>query len=152
MVEMRESGGALYLDAKAEAVGRGDRKVGTEHLLLALLSEERGRAARVLAQQGVDLVGARRALAELDVRALASVGVGVEWAHGVVQGRVDERLPLTPGAKAVLRGVGWRGTGGGLGAKVLVRLAVVRAPEPVSALLDELGVDRGVVCSALAGD
>ncbi|MBE2999446.1 Clp protease N-terminal domain-containing protein [Nocardiopsis sp. HNM0947] len=150
MVETRESGGQLYLDAKAEALARGDRKVGTDHLLLALLSEERGRAAQVLAEQGVDLDGARRALAALDVRALASVGVRVERADGVARGRVDEKLPLTPGAKAVLKGVGRKAPGGGLGSKVLVRLVVVRAPEPVSALLDELGVDRGVVYSELA--
>jgi len=53
--------------AAEEAVGRGSRYVGTEHLLLGLLREEEGMAARVLLASGLD---AKR----LYRQALASLG------------------------------------------------------------------------------
>jgi hypothetical protein len=58
---------STYIDAREEARRRGDRKVGTEHLLLGLLREP------VLAQAlGCDLQTARDALAALDHDALAA--------------------------------------------------------------------------------
>jgi ATP-dependent Clp protease ATP-binding subunit ClpA len=40
--------------ALAEAKRRGDRKIGTEHILLGLLRAERGTVPRVLAAEGID--------------------------------------------------------------------------------------------------
>ena len=64
--------GATYYDARDEAVRRGDRTVGTEHLVLALLVDPASPAARAL---GCDLDSARRALDALDHEALAAVGI-----------------------------------------------------------------------------
>jgi hypothetical protein len=60
-----------YIDAREEARRRGDRKVGTEHLILGLLREP------LLAQAlGCDLQTARDALDAIDQDALAAVGIG----------------------------------------------------------------------------
>src|SRR5216683_3308151 len=53
--------GATYYDARDEAIRRGDRTVGTEHLVLALLIDPASPAAQAL---GCDLDSARRALDE----------------------------------------------------------------------------------------
>lgn len=45
--------------AQGEAAGLGHSQVGTEHLLLALIAEERGAAGRAFAHLGVALEGAR---------------------------------------------------------------------------------------------
>ena len=46
-----------------EAMARGEGYIGVEHLLLALLREEVGGAARTLAELGVDADGVRERLA-----------------------------------------------------------------------------------------
>lgn len=48
-----------------EAAARGERSIGSEHLLLGLLREEKGVAAQVLAELGVTLEKARLGLDEL---------------------------------------------------------------------------------------
>ena len=63
--------GRVVLDATEEARRRGDRRIGSDHLLLALLKDDDSVTARAL---GVDLSTARGALVELDRQALASVG------------------------------------------------------------------------------
>ncbi|WP_425518082.1 Clp protease N-terminal domain-containing protein [Polymorphospora rubra] len=40
--------GQVYLDANAEAVRRGDRRVGTDHVVLALLADRDSVTARAL--------------------------------------------------------------------------------------------------------
>ncbi|WP_045878779.1 Clp protease N-terminal domain-containing protein [Pseudofrankia sp. DC12] len=60
--------------AVAEARLRGDRRIGTEHLLLGVLRHPDTDAARALA---VDLADARGALAALDREALAVLGIDV---------------------------------------------------------------------------
>src|SRR5580704_17413732 len=65
---------STYIDAREEARRRGDRKVGTEHLILGLLREP------VLAQAlGCDLQTARDALDAMDHDALAAVGIGAAF-------------------------------------------------------------------------
>ncbi len=74
--------------AQDEARALGDGWVGTEHLLLGLLREGEGIAARVLGSFGIDLeVGRAR------VRDLSGPGGG-----GVISGRI----PFTARAKKVL--------------------------------------------------
>src|SRR5882757_4838735 len=58
--------------AREEANLRGDRRIGTDHLLLALLHDEAAPPARAL---GVTLTDGRDALASLDREALASLGI-----------------------------------------------------------------------------
>jgi ATP-dependent Clp protease ATP-binding subunit ClpA len=135
--------GRVYLDATAEAKRRGDRRVGTEHLALAMLADPASSAARAL---GIDLASARRALEALDRRALASVGIDAAFTGPVFPGREKERLRLTPAAKAVLTGLRREAKGERLGVKhVLLALLSRERPDPAAELFDELGVDRAEI-------
>ncbi len=112
--------GATYYDARDEAIRRGDRTIGTEHLVLALLIDPASPAAQAL---GCDLDSARRALDELD----------------------NGRLRLTPAAKAIFTGIRDarknRRTGLGI---VLSALLDLPRPDPAAELLAALGVDPRV--------
>jgi ATP-dependent Clp protease ATP-binding subunit ClpA len=58
-----ESGAKKALECSLrEAVRRGDRSLGTEHLVLGLLHEETGRASALLRARGLTLAGMRAAL------------------------------------------------------------------------------------------
>ncbi len=63
--------GAKYFDARDETLRPGDRTVGTEHLVLALLVDPGSPAAKAIHR---DLEAARSALDEPDNEALSSVG------------------------------------------------------------------------------
>ena len=131
--------GATYYDARDEAVRRGDRVIGTEHLVLALLADPASPAARAL---GCDLDSARRALDALDREALAAVGVQPGITAGPVTVRVTGRLRLTPAAKAVLTGIrdARKSRRAGLGTVLSALLGLPR-PDPAAELLAVLGVD-----------
>jgi Clp amino terminal domain, pathogenicity island component len=131
--------GATYYDARDEAARRGDRTVGTEHLVLALLVDPASPAARAL---GCDLDSARRALDALDREALAAVGVQPGITAGPVAVRATGRLRLTPAAKAVLTGIrdARKSRGAGLGTVLSALLGLPR-PDPAAELLAALGVD-----------
>ncbi len=62
---------AVYLRASEEARRRGDRRAGTDHILLALLEEPSTEAVL-----GVSLQQARRAQESLDHEALGALGLG----------------------------------------------------------------------------
>jgi hypothetical protein len=131
--------GATYYDARDEAVRRGDRTIGTEHLVLALLADPASPAARAL---GCDLDSARRALDALDREALAAVGIEPGITAGPVAPRATGRLRLTPAAKAVLTGIrdARKSRGAGLGIVLSALLGLPR-PDPAAELLAALGVD-----------
>jgi ATP-dependent Clp protease ATP-binding subunit ClpA len=131
--------GATYYDARDEAVRRGDRTIGTEHLVLALLADPASPAARAL---GCDLDSARRALDALDHQALAAVGIQPGITAGPVAARATGRLRLTPAAKAVLTGIrdARKNRGAGLGIVLSALLSLPR-PDPAAELLAALGVD-----------
>jgi hypothetical protein len=73
--------------AQDEARSLNHNYIGTEHLLLGLLREEEGLAARVLTSLGVDVEDVRADVARI-------IGVGDEIATG--------QIPFTPRAKKVL--------------------------------------------------
>jgi len=131
--------GATYYDARDEAVRRGDRAIGTEHLVLALLIDPASPAAQAL---GCDLDAARRALDALDDQALASIGIRPGITAGPVTARPPGRLRLTPAAKAIFTGAGdtRKIRGPGLGA-VLSALLDLPRPDPAAELLGALEVD-----------
>ena len=133
--------GATYYDARNEAIRRGDRTIGTEHLVLALLIDPASPTARAL---GCDLDSARRALDALDSQALAAIGVPPGITAGPVTVRPAGRLRLTPAAKAVVTGIrdARRNRGAGLGI-VLNALLDLPRPDPAAELLAALGVDAG---------
>jgi hypothetical protein len=131
--------GATYYDARDEAVRRGDRTIGTEHLVLALLADPASPAARAL---GCDLNSARQALDALDRQALAAIGIEPGITAGPVTARATGRLRLTPAAKAVLTGIrdARKSRGAGLGIVLSALLGLPR-PDPAAELLAALGVD-----------
>ncbi|TCB97348.1 hypothetical protein E0H26_13550 [Micromonospora zingiberis] len=139
--------GHVYLNANAEAVRRGDRKVSTEHVLLALLIDPGSITGQAL---GVSLNEAREALERLDRDALASVGVQAAFAGPVFPGRDDDRLPLTPLAKAVFTGLRKQAGRDRIGVHhVLLGLLASTRPDPAAVLLDALSVDRAAVRTRL---
>ncbi len=131
--------GATYYDARDEAVRRGDRVIGTEHLVLALLIDPASPAATAL---GCDLGSARRTLDELDSQALAAIGVEPGITAAPAGGRVTGRLRLTPAAKTIFTSIhdARKHRGAGLGI-VLNALLDLRRPDPAAELLSALGVD-----------
>ena len=140
--------GRVVLDATEEARRRGDRRIGSDHLLLALLKDEDSVTARAL---GVDLSTARGALVELDQQALASVGIDVPVVDTALTGWRRERLMLSPSAKAVFTGLRTRAKGERLGVRhVLLSVLSLQHPDPAADLLDALGVDRAEVRQRLS--
>jgi Clp amino terminal domain, pathogenicity island component len=135
--------GATYYDARDEAIRRGDRTIGTEHLVLAMLVDPDSPAAKALC---CDLGSARRALDALDSEALAAIGVEPEITAGPVAVRTRGRLRLTPAAKAIFTGIrdARKNRRAGLGT-VLNALLELRPPDPAAELLVALGVDTRLV-------
>ncbi len=62
---------AIYLRASEEARRRGDRRTGTDHVLLALFEDP-----SIDVVLGVNLHQARQALESLDQEALGALGLG----------------------------------------------------------------------------
>jgi hypothetical protein len=140
--------GAAYYDARDEAIRRGDRTIGTEHLVLALLTDPASPAAKAL---DCDLDSARRALDVLDSQALAAIGMQPGITAGPVAVRATGRLRLTPAAKAVITGIRDaepnREAGPGI---VLSALLDLPRPDPAAELLAALGVDARATRERLA--
>jgi hypothetical protein len=149
-----------YIYAREEARRRGDRRVGTEHLVLGLLREP------VLGDAlGCELGTARATLEALDRSALAAIGVESsldappvptrEPAAGAQRPTLKtvwaDRLPLTPAAKTALqessRGLGRRRRIDPC--RVLLAVLSLRQPDPGADLLDALDINREAVCQRL---
>ena len=147
-----------YIHAREEARRRGDRKVGTDHLLLGLLHDRD--IASVL---GTDLASARDAADALDRQALAVLGIGRALdapplpmrdtpARPTLKAVLTGRLPLTPAAKLVLAEAGRPMRRGRriTARQVLFRLLEQHAPDPAAVLLAALGADRAAVRERLS--
>lgn len=131
--------GTVMKAALDEAWRRGDRRLGTEHLLLGLLHDET--QARIL---GVTLEQARAALDALDRAALAAVGIRTDHAYPGAVNPTSSRPPLSVGsltshARAVVSpGAGKRPR---TTEAVLESLLDCALPDPAAELLAALGVD-----------
>lgn len=142
----------LLASATEEAGRRGDRRLGTDHLLLGLLHQADSPAAAAL---GVSLADARAALDALDHAALTAVGVRVGAVGDPPPVAFGRRLPpLSSGARAVLKRAideaRPRRTGR-LGADhFLLALLARERPDPAAELLHALGVDPDAVRVRLA--
>ena len=132
---------AALRSAGEEAARRGDRHVGTDHLLLGLLQD-----AGVAEALRADVESARSAARELDRHALAAIGIDVaEVPAPQTQVRVGH-IPLTSAARATI------GRAGAVADAARVRriepLHLLKAllereqPDPAAALLSALGVRR----------
>ncbi|MEU0796643.1 Clp protease N-terminal domain-containing protein [Amycolatopsis sp. NPDC005961] len=127
--------------ALEESRRRGDRRLGTEHLLLGLLRDPE--CARAL---GTDVEEARAALDRLDRAALAALGIEVEGLRPaevpVKRGRLTPGA-LTSNARAVvneaIRGKPREPV------ELLRALLKVTPPDPAADLMAELGVDAAAV-------
>jgi ATP-dependent Clp protease ATP-binding subunit ClpA len=142
----------LLKSATMEVGRRGDRRLGTDHLLLGLLHDPDWPGASAL---GVSLTDARAARDTLDLAALAAVGVRVAAVVEPPAVAFGRRLPpLSSGARAVIRhaldDARPRRTGR-LGAAHFLRALLARErPDPAAELLHALGVDRVTVLERLA--
>ena len=145
---------ALSLRASEEARRRGDRRTGTDHLLLALLEDP-----SIEGVLGVNLEQARQALASLDQEALGALGVGSgtdvpPLPPGAVPKKPTfravmhrDRLRMTPAAKRVLEKAvrpNHRKTQV-TAQQVLAEILALQPPDPAAVLLGALGVNASEV-------
>lgn len=137
----------VLTSAAEEARRRGDRRLGTDHLLLGLLHDAESPVARAL---GVDLASARAAADGLDRAALAAVGVDVAHVGDAPQPMWARRHPgLTSGARAVLKQTlletRTSRTKNIETRHFLMALLARERPDPAAELLHALGIVRSQV-------
>jgi hypothetical protein len=145
---------AIYLRACEEARRRGDRRTGTDHLLLALLEDH-----SIEAVLGATLQQARQALESLDHEALGALGMvsGTDAPPPPIRAvpkkprlrdvAKKDRLRMTPAAKKVLEDA-VRPNRRGLqvtAQQVLAQILSLQPPDPAAVLLGALGVNTSEV-------
>jgi DNA-binding transcriptional MerR regulator len=145
---------AICLQASEEARRRGDRRYGTDHILLALFEDP-----SIEAVLGVSLQQAREALASLDQEALGTLGLGSGTDAPALAMRAvpkqprirdvmkKDRLRITPAAKKVLEGAVKpnRRKTQVTAQQVLAQILTLQPPDPAAALLGALGVNTSEV-------
>ena len=146
---------AIYLQASEEARRRGDRRTGTDHLVLALLEDP-----SIEVVLGVTLQQARQAQESLDHEALGALGMGSGADPPALPMRAvpkkprlrdvakKDRFRMTPAAKKVLeeadRPKGRRGLQI-TAQQVLAQILTLQPPDPAAVLLGALGVNTSEV-------
>jgi hypothetical protein len=147
-------GWAIYLRASEEARRRGDRRTGTDHILLALLEEP-----SIEVVLGVSLQQARQALESLDREALGALGMGPSTDAPPLPMRAvpakptirdiakKDRFRMTPAAKKVLEGASKpnRRRLYVTAQQVLAQILILQPPDPAAVLLAALGVNSSDV-------
>ena len=137
-----------------EARRRGDRRTGTDHILLALL-EDPG----IEAVLGVSLQQARQALESLDREALVALGLGsgadapplpmraVPKKPRIRDIAQKDRLRMAPAAKKVLEEASKpnRRRLQVTAQQVLAQILTLQPPDPAALLLGALGVNTSEV-------
>ena len=145
---------AICLRAGEEARRRGDRRYGTDHLLLALLEDP-----SIEAVLGVSLQQARQALESLDQEALGALGMGsgtdapslpmrdVPKKPRIRDIAQKDRLRMAPAAKKVLQEAVKpnRRKTQVTAQQVLAQILTLQPPDPAAALLGALGVNTSEV-------
>ena len=145
---------SIYMQASEEARRRGDRRTGTDHLLLALLEDP-----SIDVVLGVSLQQARQALESLDQEALGALGMrsgtdapplpmrAVPKKPRIKDVMKKDRLRMTPAAKKVLEEAvkpnrrGLQVTA----QQVLAQILTLQPPDPAAVLLGALGVNTSEV-------
>jgi hypothetical protein len=149
---------AIYLQASEEARRRGDRRTGTDHILLALFEDP-----SIEAVLGVNLQQARLALESLDHEALGALGLGSGTDAPPLPMRAvpkkprlrdvaqKDRLRLTPAAKKVLEDAVKpnRRKTQVTAQQVLAQILALQPPDPAAVLLGALGVNTSEVAGQL---
>jgi ATP-dependent Clp protease ATP-binding subunit ClpA len=140
----------VYLQASEEARRRGDRRTGTDHVLLALLEDP-----SIEAVLGVTLQQARQAHESLDQEALSALGLGSSTDAPALPMRAvpkkptirdiakKDRLRMTPAAKKVLEDASKpnRRRLYVTAQQVLAQILTLQPPDPAAVLLGALGVN-----------
>ena len=146
---------AIYLQASEEARRRGDRRTGTDHVLLGLLEED----PSIEGVLGVSLQQARQALESLDQEALGALSMGFGADTPPLPARAvpkkptfrevmkKDRLRLTPAAKKVLEEAVKpnRRKMQVTAQQVLAQILTLQSPDPAAVLLGALGVNAAEV-------
>jgi Clp amino terminal domain, pathogenicity island component len=141
---------AIYLQASEEARRRGDRRAGTDHLLLALLEDH-----AIEVTLGVTLQQARQAHESLDHEALGALGLVPGTDAPALPMRAVPKKPrlrdiatkdhfrMTPVAKKVLEDAARpnRRKLQVTAQQVLAQILTLQPPDPAAVLLGALGVD-----------
>ncbi|HSK92227.1 MAG TPA: Clp protease N-terminal domain-containing protein [Euzebyales bacterium] len=140
--------------AVTESERRGERHVGTDHLLLGVITAGGPVTSAALAAAGMDLQAARRVWDEADLTALAAIGVDVHRLPGPSGTAQRPRLrwlgrsahrPFTGGAKRALEGAlreALAREDRHIGSEhLLLALADRPAPDPARHLLTALDVE-----------
>ncbi len=141
---------AIYLRASEEARRRGDRRTGTDHILLALFEDP-----SIGVMLGVSLQQARQALESLDQEALGALGMGSGTDAPPLPMRAvpnkprirdvmkKDRLRMTPAAKKVLEAAVKpnRRKVHVTAQQVLAQILALQPPDPAAVLLGALGVN-----------
>jgi ATP-dependent Clp protease ATP-binding subunit ClpA len=144
---------AVLTAATAEAQRMGDRRIGTHHLLLALLDNPLSLAARLLA---VDLAAARSALTHLERAALTTIGVEAPVLDRPQPIHSHRRPPFTSGARSTLHeGVDHARAEGSPQIEerhILHALLARKQPDPAAELLATLGIDTRDALHRLSED
>ena len=142
---------ALCLQASEEARRRGDRRYGTDHILLALLEDP-----SIEAVLGVSLQQARHALEMLDHEALGALGLesatdvpplpmrAVPKKPRIRDVAQKDRLRITPAAKKVLEEASKpnRRRLQITAEQLLAQILDLEPPDPAAVLLGALDVNR----------
>jgi hypothetical protein len=145
---------AICLQASEEARRRGDRRYGTDHILLALFEDP-----SIDDVLGVSLQQARQALDSLDHQALGALGMGADTDAPPLPMRAvpkkprirdvaqKDRLRITPAAKKVLEDAVKpnRRKTQVTAQQVLAQILILQSPDPAAALLGALGVNTSEV-------
>jgi hypothetical protein len=144
----------IYLRAGEEARRRGDRRIGTDHVLLGLFEDP-----SIEVVLGVSLQQARQALESLDHEALAALGLGsgadapplpmraVPKKPRIRDVAQKDRLRITPAAKRVLEKASKpnRQRLQVTAQQVLAQILTLQPPDPAAVLLGALGVNTSEV-------
>lgn len=134
--------------AMEEARGRGDKRLGTEHLLLGALHEPE--PAAVL---GITLDDAHDAASRLDAAALKAIGLETRNLKGVTMPTKGRKPPFSSGAKEVMANMVKQAMDQKsrqiTTSNLLVALLDREEHDPVSALFEELKVDKTTVRARL---
>ncbi|GIU55056.1 Clp protease N-terminal domain-containing protein [Arthrobacter sp. NicSoilC12] len=132
--------------AMDEARCSGDKRLGTDHLLLGALHDP-GPAGIM----GVTLDQARAAAARLDRAALASIGIDAHGFERVPMPSRGKKPPFSSGARSVMEGMLRYAMDHKsrqiTTANLLLSLLDCEEHDPAAVLLKELGVDRAGVRS-----
>ena len=145
---------AIYMRASEEARRRGDRRTGTDHVLLGLLEDP-----SIDVVLGVSLQQARQALESLDQEALGALGMGSATDAPPLPMRAvpkkptiravmkKDRLRMTPAAKKVLEEAvkPMRRKTQVTAEQVLAQILTLHPPDPAAVLLGALGANTSEV-------